>query len=113
MDKNDLFKTIQKHVFEYCDKIKRTELILLIDAFVFDPTWDILDKEYVKNFVTELSCLDSYERYLDDLNNNPYVLKCGGSELKYIEDLKISLLVKSYNLLRQDEVKKLKRRRKK
>jgi len=104
MNNNDLYITIQKRVLEYCEKISREEFILLTTFFVFQPSGDNLDKSYIKDFVTEMECLDIYQKHMDDLNNEPYFLKCHGSSLKFIEDLKNSLLVASYNLLKNDYI---------
>lgn len=111
MEENNLFNTIQKAVFEYCEKIDKTELILLIDSFVFETRRENLNKTYFKNFITAMKCEKSYEDHISDIENKPYFLKCSGANLKYLEYLNTALLVFSYNVLRKWHVKNFKRRK--
>lgn len=111
MEENKLFIAIQKAVFDYCEKIDKTELILLIDSFVFETKRENLDKPYFKNFINAMKCEKSYKEHISDIENNPYFLKCSGADLKYLEYLNNALLVFSYNVLRKWHIKNFKRRK--
>lgn len=98
----DKFITIQKEVFRFCEKLENEYLRDLIDSFVFKINHSV--DGVVGEFLEFTHCRNSYERHLDDLvaGDKRYFLRCSGSDLYYLEDLKRALLVYSYNRWKSD-----------
>lgn len=93
----DLFHTIQKNVFDYCDKINDEDFFMIVDSMLFENSTNLT----LKHFLVKMECYDDYLVHLTDLEVQPYFLKCSGSRLNYIEDVKKALLVSSYNRLKR------------
>jgi hypothetical protein len=98
----DKFITIQKEVFKFCERLENDEYCELMDCFVFNKL--LTTDGVVGMFLDFTSARKSYERHLDDLNagDKRYFLKCHGSDLYFLEDLKKALLVYSYNRWKND-----------
>lgn len=93
----DKFYNIQVLTFKYMDKLSDATYFELVDAFVFNNE----DNDEVKKFLIYMECYDDYLLHLGDIKNPPYFLKCSGSRLEYLELVKRSLLVYSYNRLKE------------
>jgi hypothetical protein len=91
----DKFLTIQKEVFRFCGKLTDSEFASLADSFLFESP--LTSEGVVGRFIKHCECERTYKLHLEDLEKNPYFLKCAGSDLYYIENLKTALLVYSYN----------------
>lgn len=96
----DNFRNIQELTFEFTDSLSDSDFIELVNSFVFEmsnpESGDVLSR-----FLEYCDCMDSYKKHLLDLRGGSYFLKCSGSNLQFIENLRISLLVSSYNRLKR------------
>jgi hypothetical protein len=93
---------IQKAVFTHCDKLSDSHFIELVDSFVFGLSYTT--EGVVGDFIDKMECRSSYIKHIEDLEKGErrYILKCSGSELYFIEDLKTALLASSYNRFKRD-----------
>lgn len=114
MDRQDLFLSIQKSVNNYCEKLPKNEFIVIVDSFVFYQTYESEKaKEIFEHFLNEFEIKVSFENHLIDKSKVSYFLKTHGADLQFLEDIKNSLLVCSYNKFRNDTVRNNKRRKRK
>lgn len=101
-----MFLSIQKKVFSYVDSISRAEYVLIVDRFVFyserdsETITNVLDK-----FLRHMEIEDIYRRHINDIKKKPYFLSCSGSDLNLLEYIGKALLVKSYNILRDETIR--------
>lgn len=97
----DLFQILQKNVFDYCENLSDSSFILLVNIFNFEPLDETeISNKIRKDFLVALELESIYSKHLIDLTSEAYFLKCHGSALRMIEDIKIALLVCSYNKLK-------------
>jgi hypothetical protein len=104
MNKDERFISIQKEVFRYGERLEDGEFIQLMDEFVFEPNPNKTPSPIFSGFLEHTHCTDIWERHMMDVKTQPYFLKCYGSDLNYLDELKRSLFVYSYNRWR-DEVR--------
>lgn len=105
MDAQQIFITLQKNVFDYCDKVTDLEFIVIVDSFVFHNEVDTkTKKDILDKFLVKFEVKESFENHLLDLANQPYFLKVSGSSLNFLENLKRALLVCSYNKFRNEKL---------